>query len=118
MGLTNLKARIANPANLDRWVELQFLVDSGAMYSCVPRGILEQLGIKPHTRREFILANGEVIQRQVGSAAFEYEGLRGDSLVMFGEEGDTILLGVTTLEAFGYILDPLRGELRAVPLRM
>ena len=118
MGLTNLKAKVANPANLKRWVELEFLVDSGAMYSCVSRKILEQLGIKPHSHREFILANGEVIRRQIGTAAFKYQGLRGDSLVMFGEEGDLNLLGVTTLETFGFVLDPLRGELKAIPLRM
>jgi clan AA aspartic protease len=118
MGLTRLNARIANPSNTENWVELPFLIDSGAMYSCVPRKTLDQLGIKPHTQREFVLANGEVIRREMGTAAFEYQDLRGDSLVMFGEEGDLILLGVTTLEAFGFILDPLRGELKPVPLLM
>lgn len=118
MGITNLKVRIANSANPDPWVELSFLVDSGAMYSCVPREILEQLGIQPHSQREFILANGEIIRRQMGNAAFEYQNLRGDSLVMFGEPGDLPLLGVTTLETFGFVLDPLRGELKPVPLRM
>ena len=118
MGLTNLKSRVANPAKPNRWVELEFLIDSGAMYSCVSRKILKQLGIKPHSQREFILANGEVIRRQMGTAAFEYKGLRGDSQVMFGEEGDLNLLGVTTIETFGFVIDPLRGELKAIPLRM
>lgn len=118
MSLANLKAAVANPANTKRWVELEFLVDSGAMYSCVHAKILKQLGIKPHSHREFILANGEVIRRRMGTAAFRYEGLRGDSQAMFGEEGDLPLLGVTTLETFGYVLDPLRGELKAIPLRM
>ena len=118
MGITNLKASIANPSDTDPWVDLYFLVDSGAMVSCVPRTTLERLGIEPHSEREFVLANGEVIRRQMGNAAFEFQGLRGDSLVMFGEEGDVVLLGVTTLEAFGFILDPLRGELKPVPLRM
>lgn len=88
------------------------------MVSCVPGTTLERLGIEPHSEREFVLANGEVIRRQMGNAAFEFQGLWGDSLVMFGEEGDVVLLGVTTLEAFGFILDPLRGELKPVPLRM
>lgn len=118
MGLTRIKAKIANPAKLDRWVEMEFLIDSGAMYSCVPAKTLKQLGIKPHSQREFFLANGEVIRRKMGTAAFEYHDLRGDSLVMFGEEGDLALLGVTTLETFGYVLDPLRGELKSIPLRM
>ena len=118
VGLTNLKVRIANPANTEVWMELAFLVDSGAMYSCVPGKILRDLGIEPHSHREFILANGEVIRRSTGTAAFEYQGLRGDSLVMFGEEGDANLIGVTTLETFGFILDPLRNELKPVPMRM
>jgi len=118
MGLTRLKVRVANPGASELWIELRCLVDSGAMYSCVPEDILRELGIQAHSQREFILANGEVITRQVGSAAFEYQGLRGDSLVLFGEKGDQPLLGVTTLETFGFALDPLKGELIPIPLLM
>jgi hypothetical protein len=32
------------------------------------------------------------------------------------EKGDTPLLGMITLEALGYILDPLRCELRPLPM--
>jgi hypothetical protein len=37
-------------------------------------------------------------------------------LVIFGEEGDSPLLGSTTLEGFGLILDPFRRELRPLPM--
>jgi clan AA aspartic protease len=118
MGLTFVKVRVANPADPARAVEEQFLVDSGAVYSLVPRPTLEEIGIEPHSRRSFILANGERVEREIGSAIFEYQGQRGDSLVIFGEQGDSPLLGATTLEGFGLVLDPFRRELKPLPLTL
>jgi predicted aspartyl protease len=116
MGLTFVKVKVANPADPSRAVEEQFLLDSGAVYSLVPRSDLERIGIKPHSRRTFILANGEPVERELGTAIFEYQGQRGDSLVIFGEPGDSPLLGATTLEGFGYVLDPFRRELKPLPM--
>jgi hypothetical protein len=36
--------------------------------------------------------------------------------VIFGEKGDSTLLGIVTLEALGVILDPIRRELRPLPM--
>ena len=116
MGMTFVNVKVANPADPARSIEEQFLVDSGAVYSLVPRPRLEQIGIEPHSRRSFILANGEQVAREIGTAIFEYQGRRGDSLVIFGEEGDSALLGATTLEGFGLILDPFRRELKPLPM--
>lgn len=116
MGLTNIRMRFANPAVPDRWEEVDCLVDSGAVYSLVPGDLLRRAGIEPHSEREFILANGEKMTRKVGTALFEYQGRRGDSLVIFGEDGDHALLGAVTLEGFGLVLDPFRRELRPLPM--
>jgi hypothetical protein len=35
---------------------------------------------------------------------------------IFGEEGDSCLLGALTLEALGFSLDPLRRELNPLPM--
>ena len=72
MGLTDIRVRVSNPADLSRFAELKFLVDSGAVYTVVPTQILTELGIVPHSERDFILANGEVVHRSMGTAAFEY----------------------------------------------
>jgi hypothetical protein len=45
-----------------------------------------------------------------------HDGRRRASPVIFGVRGDSPLLGVVTLEALGYVLDPFRRELR--PLKM
>jgi clan AA aspartic protease len=118
MGLTFVTVKVANPADPSRALDEQFLVDSGAIYSLVPRTGLEQVGIEPHSKRSFILANGERVEREIGTAIFEYQGQRGDSLVIFGELGDSPLLGATTLEGFGLILDPFRRELKPLPMML
>jgi hypothetical protein len=40
----------------------------------------------------------------------------GGADVIFGEEGDSTLLGALTLEALGLALDPLRRELKPLPM--
>lgn len=116
MRLTHLQVRIANPAQPKRTVEAKFLIDSGAVYSVVPGTSLKHLGIKPHSKKVFTLANGETIERGVGDALFQYNDHRGSSPVIFGEPGDGTLLGVVTLEALGMVLDPLRRELKPLPM--
>jgi clan AA aspartic protease len=118
MGLTQLTVRIANPADPNRYRELEFSVDSGATLTVVPKKILEELDIKPRSSRTFFLANGERFERSLGNAEVEYQGARGAASVIFGEEGDFPLLGVTTLEALGLIFDALRQELKPALMLM
>lgn len=116
MGLTVLKVIVANPADPERADALEFLVDSGAIYSVVPAEVLDRIGIKPRTEQEFRLANGETIRRRKGIAEFRYEDKIGGADVIFGDPGDSILLGAFTLEALGLALDPLRRELKPLPM--
>ena len=116
MGITHISLDIANPANLEAWETVECLVDSGAIYSVVPAPLLDSLGIKARAEETFRLANGETIRRRKGTAEFRYEGRLGGADVVFGEEGDMNLVGVLTLEALGLSLDPLKRELRPLPL--
>lgn len=116
MGFTKLPIKIKNPAKPKNGEVLRFLVDSGALYSVVPAKKLSSLGIKPVFKQSFTLANGETIEWPVGNALFEYQGKQIASPVIFGEKDDVFLLGVITLESFGFILDPITRELRKVPM--
>jgi clan AA aspartic protease len=116
MALTHVSVRIANPARPRRFVQVKFLVDSGAIYSLVPTRTLEKLGVKPHSRHTFILADGSEVTRRMGDAVFRLDGRQGASPVIFGEKGDSALLGAVTLESLGVLLDPLRRELRPLPM--
>lgn len=116
MGLVYLNARIINPADRKKSERAEFLVDSGAVYSVVPRSVLKRLGIRPYGKKTFPLADGTRVTRQVGHAIFALNGEEGASPVIFGEKGDSLLLGVVSLESLGFILDPLKRELRPLPM--
>ena len=114
--MTVLEIEVGNPANPEVTEKVEFLIDSGAVYSVVPAPVLEKLGIEPLVEEEFRLANGDKIVRKKGIALFKYGDRVGGADVIFGEEGDQQLLGAFTLEALGLVLDPLKRELRPLPM--
>ena len=118
MGLTDVRVTVSNPRDRTRARELTFLVDSGAIYSVVPREVLSEIGVIPDGVESFSLADLTQVVREVGEAAFGYHNKTRVSPVMFGEEGDATLLGVMTLESLGLMLDPVRQELRPMELRI
>ena len=116
MGLTVLEVDVGNPSTPDVTERIEFLIDSGAIYSVVPTPVLERLGIKPLAEQEFRRADGSNIVRKKGVALFKYGDRLGGADVIFGEVGDSQLLGAFTLEALGWSLDPLRRELKPLPM--
>jgi clan AA aspartic protease len=116
MGLTVLEIEVGNPATPEQTEKVELLIDSGAIYSVVPTPVLERLGIRPFMDQQFRLADGSKIVRKKGGAFFRHGELAGVADVIFGEEGDSTLLGALTLEALGLSLDPLRRELKPLPM--
>src|SRR5205085_1467600 len=96
MSITFINVTIRNPMNEKKAAMHRFLVDSGAIYSVVPASILKKLDIRPTDTQQFSLANGEVIEKKVGNATFEYKGKLRSSPVVFGEE-NIFLIGAVTL---------------------
>ncbi len=116
MGLTNQKLLVKETRRARRKATVNFLIDSGAVYSLVPAPTLRRLGVRPYRKVDFSLADGRTITREVGDAYFEIRGDGGAAPVIFGEEGDEPLLGATTLESLGLVLDPFKRRL--IPMRM
>ena len=116
MGLSVLEIEVGNPSSPDATRALEFLIDSGAIYSVVPEVVLRELGIKPLAEQEFRLADGSTITRKKGAALFRYGEAVGGADVLFGDEGDCQLFGELTLTALGLALDPLKRELRPLPM--
>ena len=116
MGITSAILKVKEHRKSEKSAELSFLVDSGAIYSLVPGKILDGLEIEPYKEMSFSLADGTVLKRRVCSAYFEYEGEGGPAPVVYGEEGDEALLGATTLESLGLVLNPFTRTLH--PMRM
>src|SRR5262249_40135470 len=72
MGLALLTIDVANPADLSQRERVEFLIDSGAVFSFVPRAVLDRLGIAPYGRQRFPLADGSSIERDRGDAVYFY----------------------------------------------
>jgi predicted aspartyl protease len=116
MGLTNVKFKVINPANLDQFFETDVLVETGALYSVIPKSMLQKLQIKPIWKKLFTLANGDKIERDVGGVIFQWNEYGGYSPVVFGEAKGKPLLGAFSLEAMGLEVSPVKGELRPMEL--
>jgi len=118
MGATTVEVMVRKAHDLKTFRRVEFLVDSGAVYSVVSSAILKQLGCKPYREKSFFLADGSKVTRKIGDAFFEYRGVGGAAPVIFGEKHDRNLLGVTTLEALELVLDPFRGDLRPMTMNL
>jgi clan AA aspartic protease len=118
MGLTRLAMNVSNVLDPANSREVRFLIDSGAVHSLVPRQILSELGIVPQHVQFFSMVDATEIKREVGYALFTYQGRSVPAPVIFGEPGDESLLGATTLESMGLVLDPFQRELRPMALRI
>lgn len=116
MGLTFQRLMVKGSRKSRKALTVDFLVDSGAVYSLVPRERLKSIGIRPYRTLDFTLADGSVVTREVGDAYFEFHGEGGAAPVIFGEEGDEPLLGATTLESLGLVLDPFKRQLHPMKL--
>lgn len=93
-------------------------MDTGAVFSSIPRAILEKIGLRPIERRKLRVYEGAVVKRDVGGLVFEYGGNLAMAPTVFGESKDTSVLGATALEALGYQVDPVTKQLKPAELLM
>jgi len=96
--------------------DVEFLVDSGATYSVLPKEIWERLGLKPKRKMTFTLADGTTIERSISEAYVVLPQGEAHTPVVLGENGDEALLGVVTLEILGLVFNPFDRTLQ--PMRM
>ena len=115
MGIVNANVIISNPTDRNRCWEGQFLVDTGATDSLVPRQHLEAIGLKPEEQRRYLLADGTEVRMEIAIARIELMGEIVGSTVLFGDENTEPLLGVTALESLGIVIDSLNQQLKKLP---
>lgn len=116
MGATYVNVTVVNPIDPSRVTKKKVLIDTGAFYTVIPGRLLRSIGIKPYGKKEFTLADGSSIVREVGSAFLRINGEEAPTPVIFGEKKDGSLLGVIALESLGLSINPRTGELQRVPL--
>ncbi len=114
MGLFKVDIEVGNPtAPVFSAVEA-VVVDTGAVYSMMPKSFLEGLGISATEEQRFTLADGNLHSYGLGEARFRIEGRERTTPVIFGEDG-VYLLGAVSLEAFGLIADTTHQRLIPSP---
>jgi len=113
MGTMYVEGLVRGPGGEEN---LEFIVDSGAMYSLLPHAAWTKIGLEPRRSIRLRLADGTVIERQVSECEFDLPQGRAHSPVILGEPGDQGLLGVVTLENLGVMLNPYKREI--VPMRI
>ena len=114
MSTFNATLEIA-PLNGDVGAGVSAMVDTGSTLSKVPRDLLESLDMQPQETRDFMIANNQVIRRDVGYAFVSIEGRRAPDLIIFGEPGETPLIGARTLEGLFLAVDPINERLIPMP---
>ena len=101
-----------------RFIEAEALVDTGATHTVLPQNVLQDLGVEAIERVTFQLADEREVEYEVGEARIRLDGRERTTLVVFGPEDATALLGATTLELFNLAVDPVRRRLVSVPSRL
>ena len=116
--MTHVVIDVASVSNPDEAETVEFLLDSGATYSVVPREILDKLGIARLAEQVFRLADGRKTSRPKGAAIFKLNNRIGGADVLFGVPGDAPIVGSLALASLGLSLDPLKRELNELPMML
>jgi predicted aspartyl protease len=116
MGMFQVKVRVVNAAQPEKFFEEMFWVDPGALYTFVPEERLAAIGLKPLRSRDLILADGRRDRRWLGEALLSLPEL-DETLtcpVVFAPKDSLFLLGATALENFGVQADPTERRLKPI----
>ncbi len=108
MGVFSVHIRVANPEDQTRWRELELIVDTE---------LLQELRIAPQFSVPAVTSENRMVTRQVGQAWVALDGRAGIVPVAYGDRGEPTLLGATSSEILGFIVDPIEQKLVPRPLR-
>ncbi len=117
MGITSISATITDLSGT-RKTTGNFLVDTGASYTVLPKSMADKLKLKPERSQEFSLADGSTVKRSLGSAVVKIDGKQAATTVVLGKKDDSPLLGAVTLEGMGLMVDPFNRKLREMKLML
>ena len=131
MGHVRVRAAFYNGVDYARWVggelpegavrrvEVEALVDTGATYPALPRGLVERLGLAFLREVEGEVAEGAARLKLYGPAVVQVEDRIAVCPVIERPEGTTPVVGVVALEQMGFRVDPVAGRLvKGLPLML
>ena len=115
--MTYVRGRVRGPGGAQ--ADVEFLVDSGAMYSLLPERIWKAIGLKATEAMDFRLADGTEVRLPLSECVISLPQGERHSTVILADPGDVqALLGVVALEEIGLVFDPYHQTLRRMRLRL
>ncbi|MGD0077351.1 MAG: retroviral-like aspartic protease family protein [Sedimentisphaerales bacterium] len=115
MGTFYINCKVENHTDRKKSIQIdKLLVDTGSEYTWIPAAKLEKIGVSREKKDvPFIMANGELVTRNLGFAILRVDGHFTIDEVVFAENGDLALLGSRTLEGLNFTVDSARKKLVA-----
>ncbi len=115
MGTFHVGCKVDNHIDRAKSVRMaKMLVDTGSEYTWIPATKLETIKVKREKKDiRFVMANGEVVTRNVGFAILHVGKSFTIDEVVFAEPGDLPLLGARTLEGLNLTVDSAKKKLVA-----
>ena len=112
MGVFRTTIGIENPARRGDVRSLAgVLVDTGSEFTWIPAGIRMEIGVRPERTQRFRLADGRIVEREMGFAIVHAGGTTTVDHVVFGMETDIVLIGAHSLEGLNLRVDRQRKQL-------
>ncbi|MBI2431741.1 MAG: aspartyl protease [Candidatus Hydrogenedentes bacterium] len=112
MGMLKQRVQVAN----SKKPELEFWIDTGALYTFIPEDYLERIAVEPAATRHLVPADGRQKTRLLGFCDLQIEGIEGSipRPVIFAPKGSLLLIGATALENFGVEVDPIHKRFKPI----
>src|SRR2546423_112580 len=111
MGVFYVDCTVENMAAPEKTAVIeQLIVHTGSEFTWMPSEVLSTVGVDVRKRDvEFVMANGEIISRDIGYAILRVNEFETVDEIVFAQRDDLSLLGAHTLEGFGAVVDA-RGK--------
>lgn len=90
-------------------------VDTGGFYSSFPRAFLEGLGVVADRQERFMLADGRLVDSELGYARIKVGNKSVITLAMLAEPDSPHILGAYTLEGLALAVDTVGQQLVPMP---
>lgn len=110
MGVFHQRIEVGSPDG-QRFEGVDALVDTGASYTALPSSLLQRLGITPHRRLSFMIAEAGRVEMDMGRAWIRVDGQMEMSLVGFARDDALPVLGATTLQELSLAIGPVQEKL-------
>jgi clan AA aspartic protease len=94
---------------------VEALVDTGSLYTWLPRAVFDRLDVKPSGKRRFQTADGRIVNRNVAELVIRIDGETATTICVLGDPGDQVLLGAYALEGVSMAADPVNERLVPMP---